>query len=100
MLREVCAPEVVGMQAQDPERVTKEVARRLAELRERSGVTQEELARIAGVSVKYVQRLENRGANLTIWSLVKFANIFRVEVGEFFARPSSSGPRSPGRPRR
>lgn len=63
-------------------------------------MTQEEFARIAGVSVKYVQRLENRGANLTIYSLVKFGNIFQIPVAELFTSPRTTGPRPPGRPRR
>jgi transcriptional regulator with XRE-family HTH domain len=82
-----------------PKQVAENVGRRLAELRRKRGETQAQLAEGLGFSVKYMQRLE-RGANMTIDSLVTIANHLDVDVRDLFkisrARPA---PRRPGRPK-
>lgn len=67
-------------------------------MRENLGITQEQLAEEAGVTLKYLQRLE-RGENLSLRSLAWWANFFDVEVSAFF-RGRMAPQRSPGRPRR
>jgi transcriptional regulator with XRE-family HTH domain len=74
------------------------VGRRVAELRRRGGWTQDDLATALGVTVVYVQRIE-RGANLTIRSLVRVAAALDVSVSDLFAAPVSLE-RVTGRPRR
>ena len=65
------------------------MGRRLAEVRVARGQTQEAAAAEAGVSVKYLQRVEGGLENLTIHSLVKLANVYRVLVAELFVAPKS-----------
>jgi transcriptional regulator with XRE-family HTH domain len=60
-------------------------------------MTQEQFAAKAGISLKYQQRIEGGGENLTIKSLVKLATALHVGIGALFTVPSSSSRR--GRPR-
>ena len=81
------------------DQVVIDVGRRVAELRQARGLTQEELAERARCSLKYLQRVE-AGRNMRIDTLVRFANLFRVGIAELFASPASRRPRRPGRPAR
>ena len=85
------------MPSVDAERVMENIGRRIAEERIRLGLTQAALAERAGVSLKYLQRVEGGRENLTVASLVRFANLFRTAPVEFFkvARLRNAGP---GRP--
>jgi predicted transcriptional regulator len=56
----------------------------IADLR-RGAMTQAELARKVGVSPKYVQRVEAGKQNITIASLVRFANALGVHPEHLFA---------------
>ena len=82
----------------DPERLVTNVGRRIAELRRKSGRTQEELAESLRMTVQYLQRIE-AGANLTLHSLAKIARALRVPVRALFASPKRSSPTRVGRPR-
>lgn len=82
----------------DPDQLIQLVGRRFAALRELRGLTQEQLAEEAGVTLKYVQRLE-RGENLSLRSLAWWSSFFDVEVIAFF-RGRISPNRPPGRPKR
>ncbi|MBI2892367.1 MAG: helix-turn-helix transcriptional regulator [Deltaproteobacteria bacterium] len=82
----------------DPRRVAKDVGRRVAELRTAIGLTQQDLAERAAVSLKYVQRVEAGRENLTIRSLVWLADLLEAKVAELFAAPASSQIRR-GRPK-
>jgi len=83
----------------DPDQVVHNVGRRVAELRAERGLTQEQLAEAAGVSIKYLQRIEAGRQNLTIRSLVGFANLLDAKPVEFFEAPATTGGRI-GRPPR
>lgn len=83
----------------DPDRAQKNVGGRIAELREKLGLTQAELAEDSDVSLRYLQRVEAGGANLTIRSLVAFANVLGTRLTELFRVPQCRTKR-PGRPRR
>ena len=72
------------MRATAPRRVITSVGHRIAELRAARGSTQEQFATEANVSLKYLQRVEAGRENLTIRSLVRFANIFRVQIDALF----------------
>jgi transcriptional regulator with XRE-family HTH domain len=76
------------------EEVAQHVGRRIALLRRRKGLSQEELAEKAKFSARYLQSVESGNENLTLESLVRFANLLKVQVEEFFA------PEEPARPRR
>ena len=67
-----------------PEKIIALVGRNLADFRRQRGLTQEQLAALAGVSVKYVQRVEAGRENLTIRSLARFSTLLGVEVRDLF----------------
>jgi transcriptional regulator with XRE-family HTH domain len=71
----------------------------VAEVRVQSGLTQEEFAeRVAGVGLKYYQRIEAGRANMTVLTLAKFASRLGVEIRELFEPPRSREVKR-GRPR-
>ncbi|MGO9837360.1 MAG: helix-turn-helix domain-containing protein [Polyangiaceae bacterium] len=87
------------MARQSAGRVTRDVGRRIAELRRGRGLTQEQLSEELRVTLKYLQRCEAGKENLTIASLTKLANRLRVPISSLFAPPASREVRR-GRPPR
>ena len=85
------------METRDASVVLREVGRRVAELRQGQGLTQEALAEQLGFTVKYLQRVEAGRENLTIRSLVRFADVLGVDLPELFTPPRSMEVRT-GRP--
>jgi len=85
------------MRPADPDAIARDVGRRVAELRARAGLTQDEFAAKAEVGVKYVQRIERGDENLGIHSLVRLANLLHAPVIDFFQPPASKR-RKTGRP--
>jgi len=61
------------------------ITNRVAELRERKGVTQSELARRLGVRQSTISRMESSKANLTIGSLRKIARALQCSVGDLIS---------------
>ena len=83
----------------DPDRLCKNVGRRIAELRKARGLTQEEFSVELGTSFQWVSQLEG-GRNTTLHSLVRIANALGVGLEELLSQPkSSSRARTVGRPR-
>lgn len=85
------------MRALEPDRVVRGLGRRVAELRAQSGRTQEQLAERLKMQVKYLQRVEGGSQNLSVRTLVRFANALGVPVAELFRPPASTQVRV-GRP--
>ena len=83
----------------DPARVAKDLGRRVAEIRRSAGLTQQQVAERADVSVKYLQRVEAGRENLTIRSLVWLAELLGARVADLFAAPAFREARL-GRPAR
>lgn len=81
----------------DPDDVVLHVGRRIAALRVRHGMTQDELAERAGVSLKYLQRIEAGRENLSIKSLARWAALLEAHVAELF-RGRVRSQAGPGRP--
>ena len=81
-----------------PQTVVDAVGRRIAEVRRHHGLTQEQAAEVLGISLRHMKRLE-AGHNMTIFTLARIAFAFDVTPAELLARPRSSAPRRPGRPR-
>lgn len=77
------------MPKEDAERVTKDVGRRVAELRRAAGLTQEEFAEKIGMDSTNLQRIELGGQNLTIRSLVRLASGLGVRTAEPFQKPAT-----------
>jgi len=72
----------------------------LRRMRERAGLTQEQTAERAGVDVTYVQKLERKGANVTLKALVSIAVALGCGVGDLLAPSGPVAKRRPGRPRK
>lgn len=83
----------------DPDQVKADIGRRIAELRINRGQTQAQLAEEAACAVQYLQRVE-KGRNMRVETLVRFANLFHVNVADLFAPPATRAPRRRGRPSR
>ena len=84
----------------DPDQLIEDVGRRVGELRVQAGFTQAELADLAEVSPKYLQRIEAGQENLTLRSLARMANILLVPVTDLFLAPERAAPgrgRPPGK---
>ncbi len=84
----------------DAERVTKDVGRRIAELRADMGLTQEQLAERLRMATNNLQRIELGAQNLTIRTLVRFSKVLGVPVGALFEAPRSRVIRTGRPPRR
>ncbi len=89
-----------GVRPQDPTRVQRDVGRRIAELREKAGLTQDELAEILDHSVKYQQRLERGDENLSLDKLTKIANGLGARVIDLHKKPRTRRPRTAATTRR
>lgn len=75
----------------------KDVGRRIAEIREASGYTQDTFARTLKATPQYVSRLE-RGRNVTLHTLVRVANALKVSPQDLLAAPARRESRARGRP--
>jgi transcriptional regulator with XRE-family HTH domain len=80
-------------------RVLRDVGLRIGELRGERELTQEKLAERLKVTARWLQSVEAGKENLTIGTLVRFANALKVPMAEFLTPPTSSR-RKPGRPPR
>ena len=87
------------MRSHDIDDTVKNVGRRVAELRAKAGLTQDQQAERLGFTLKYLQRIEGGGENLTVRSLVKIASAIGVPVTGLFLRPRTKQA-GPGRPKR
>ena len=80
-------------------RVLRDLGLRIRELRGERGLTQEKLAERLKVTARWLQSVEAGKENLTIGTLVRFANALKVPMTEFLTPPTTVS-RKPGRPRR
>lgn len=88
-----------GVPSEDPDRIKHSVGRKVAELRNALGLTQQALAeRIGDVTPQYVGLVEQGRQNLTIETLVKVSNALEVHVRVLFEPPRSLASSGPGRP--
>jgi transcriptional regulator with XRE-family HTH domain len=74
--------------------------RRVAELRDARGWTQEVAATRLGCSAKYYQSIESGKRNLSILSLQRLADALGTDVAALFHKPSSTSRPRAGRPKR
>ena len=84
---------------QRPERVFRDIGRRLAELREARGWTQEEAAEHLTIGIRYLQKLEGGKASFTLTTLIRLVNRYGVPVAAVFEPPRTRVVKR-GRPRR
>lgn len=86
--------------ALDPDKIAAQIGRRIAELRQGKGWSQVELAAKLRATFQWVSQLE-AGQNLTIHSLVKVANAFKVTLEDLLMTPDPTVKRKgPGRPKK
>lgn len=85
------------MEPRESPSLARAVGRRIAELRVERSLTQQRFADTLRVTVDYV-RLVERGANLTLSSLERFARALDVPVAELLVAPRTLRT-APGRPR-
>lgn len=86
--------------ALDPDKIAEQIGRRIAELRQGKEWSQVQLATKLRTTFQWVSQLE-AGQNLTVHTLVKVANAFKVELADLLVVPSTSVKRKgPGRPRK
>lgn len=78
--------------------LVRDVGRRIAELRAERGLTQDAMAEKAGVSSRYIAKVESGRENLTLTSLARFARLLRVATVDLFQPPRVRNAR-PGRPK-
>jgi repressor LexA len=85
--------------ADEAVRVLFELGRRVAELRVKRSLTQEDLAELLGVTPRYVQSIEAGRQNLSVRSLVKLARALDARLPDLFSAPHGRAVRL-GRPRK
>jgi transcriptional regulator with XRE-family HTH domain len=73
---------------ESPSKLRHLVGRRISEVRRSCEITQEALAEKLDVSTQWLSRVENGRENLTLDTIVRFANILGVGVIELITIPS------------
>jgi transcriptional regulator with XRE-family HTH domain len=79
---------------EDPERIARDIGRRIAELRVERDWTQEQFAERLGINVKNLQKLE-RGRNYTLYKLVGLARVLGVPYVTLLEPPSNAAREMP-----
>lgn len=69
------------------EKAAKQLSKRLRQLREAKGMSQEAFAAESGLGRAYYWRLEQGTINVTLNTLVKICNVLRVDLAALFAAP-------------
>ena len=77
------------MRRYDPDKLVRDVGRRVAEIRREKGLTQQALATKLKATMQWVQQIEY-GANLTLFSLARLANALDLPLDAFLVAPSQA----------
>jgi len=67
------------------------IPNRLAQLRERSRLTQEEVAKIIGIDSTTVSKHESGDRSLSDVMIKEYAKLYKVDTHELFIEPSGEG---------
>jgi transcriptional regulator with XRE-family HTH domain len=67
-------------------KVAKRLAKRLRNLREDKGLSQEDLASQSSIGRSYYWRVEQGQINITLETLVRISNVLGVEIVDLFKR--------------
>lgn len=73
-------------------RLLTRMGKNLRAIREDRGLTQEQLAEIVDLDVRYYQRVETGHVNLTLGLLAKIAGRLKVEAASLIAAPAERKP--------
>lgn len=79
----------------DPDKLARNVGRRVAELRRERGMTQVQIADALHVAYQWISQIEC-GQNVSVHTLARLANALDVSIESFFESPKPSR----GRPKR
>lgn len=88
------------MRHRSPQRVIADIGRRIAELREARGWTQERFAEVLRIAPQNVARLEQGRADFRVSTLVRVARVLGADARALWEIPLSRKPRKPGRPKK
>jgi len=69
---------------QSKEKFTVDVSKRIKKLREKSGLSQEELAYRSGLYRTYIGHLENARYSPSAYVLYKIAKVLKIDISEFY----------------
>lgn len=83
----------------DYEALLHSIGRRVAELRDARGLTQEQLAEHLGFDLRYMQRVEAGTTPVSLRQLARIAEALEAPVVALFEAPQKPDAK-PGRPRR
>jgi transcriptional regulator with XRE-family HTH domain len=73
------------------------IALNIRTIRTKATLSQTQLAKKAGLTARYISRIENDPQNLTIETLQKIADVLSVEISELIGVPSNfPAPKSSG----
>ncbi len=72
-----------------PDRLVRDIGRRVAEIRRERGLTQQALASKLRATMQWVQQIEY-GANLTVHSLARVANALDIDLEALLVPPRPS----------
>lgn len=88
----------VAMASPSIEAVLESIGANVRRLREARGWTQEDLAKAAGVTSRYIKTVETGTANPTVRVMLSLARALGVPHGDFYAAAKLEPRRAPGRP--
>jgi transcriptional regulator with XRE-family HTH domain len=77
---------------EDPDDITRIIARRLRELREKSGLSQTLVAERSGIKQTYIYELEYGTSNPTVKTLHKLAQAMNIDIRDVFPGSPLAGP--------
>lgn len=86
------------MRFRGPERVITDIGRRIAELREERGWTQEQFAEKLRMALQNVGRLEQGRSDFRVSTLVRVSRALGCDVARLLEIPTTRAARRPGRP--
>jgi len=69
---------------QDPDKTRKELGSRIRRLREKRGVSQEELAHQTGFSRSFMSAIERGTKDVRLSTLLRLASIFEISLSQLF----------------
>ena len=85
----------------DAAEVLFDLGRRVAELREVRGLTQDALSELLEIDPSHLRRIEAGRLNIGVRMIVRLTNALELQsVQDLFVAPSSRATKPPGRPRR
>jgi len=84
---------------EDPDQILRDVGRRIQELRQAVGLTQEQTAERLGITVRALAYIEAGTRNLTLRAMTQIAGVLGVRTTDLLLPPATRETRR-GRPRK